>query len=173
LKPDALTNWRPVSPPLATEYYRLVNADYASDIDEIAQTILHSWRYNPKGEFGVLYLSSHPECAYRELLKRVFGKKQNLRPLVVGRFRIQLGKTLDLRDSGCRQALEVTLEQLIDPTDFSVTQSLAREARKNGFEAILAPSAIGEDCHNLVVFKDRLTPPSVCICDVNSIRPYP
>ena len=173
MKPDALMNWAPGGPPLATEYYRLVSADYASEIDEIAQTILHSWRYNPKGEFGVLYLSIRPECAYRELLKRVFGKKQNLRPLVVGRFRIQLGKTLDLRDPGSRQALEVTLEQLLDPTDFSVPQSLAREARKPAFEAILAPSAIGEDCHNLVVFKDKLTPPSFCLCDANSIRPYP
>lgn len=173
MKLDALTSWLPGSPPPATEYFRLVSADYASGIDEIAQTILHSWRYNSKGEFGVLYLSIRPECAYRELLKRVFGKKQNLRPLVIGRFRIHLGKTLDLRDLGCRQTLDVTLEQLIDPTDFSVTQSLASEARKLGFEGIIAPSAIGEDCHNLVVFKDKLTPPSFCICDANSIRPYP
>lgn len=154
-------------------YYRLVNVRYASEIDEIAHTVLYSWRYNPKGEFAVLYLSISPECAYREILKQVYGYKQYLRPQVVGDFRVNLTKCLDLTNPSLLQTLGVSTDQLINPSDFSLTQSIAREARNLGFEAIIAPSAVGEDCSSLVVFKDKLTPPSYCIHDEESVRSHP
>lgn len=146
-------------------YCRLVDARYASEIDEIAHTVLYSWRYNPKGEFGVLYLSISSECAYREKLKQVHGRKRDLFPQVVGAFKVNLTKCLDLTNPSLRQTLGVSVDQLIDPSDFSLTQSIAREARNLGFEAIVAPSAVGEDCSSLVVFKDKLIPPSYCIYD--------
>lgn len=161
-----------ISPPSKT-YYRLVDARYASEIDEIAHTVIYAWRYNLKGEFGVLYLSISPECAYREKLKQVHSRKSDLSSQVVGTFQVNLSKCLDLTAPSVRQALKVIIDQLIDPSDFTMTQSIAREARKLGFEAIIAPSAVGEDCSSLVVFKDKLNPPSYCIYDAQSIRPYP
>lgn len=154
-----------------------MHARYASEIDEIAHTVIYSWRYNPKGEFGILYLSISPECTYREKLKQVHGRKQNLSPQVIGTFRVKLTKCLDLTTPSILQTFRVSLDQLINPfinpSDFSLTQSIARQARKLGFEAIIAPSAIGENCSSLVVFKDKLTPPSYCICDEQSVRSYP
>jgi RES domain-containing protein len=144
-------------------YYRLVDARYALEIDEIVHTVLYSWRYNPKGEFGVLYLSISSECAYREKLKQIHGRKQDLSPQVVGVFKVNLTKCLDLTNSSFRETLNVSLDELINRYDFSLTQSIAREARKLGFEAIIAPSAVGENCSSLVVFKDKLVPPSYCI----------
>jgi RES domain-containing protein len=173
LKLSALHDLLPGTPPPATYYYRLVAQEYASQIDETAQTVLHAWRYNPRGEFGVLYLSSSPECAYREKLKQVLGKTGHLKPQVVGRFRVYLPRCLHLTNPVCLATLAVTTEQLVDPSDFSVTQSIAREARRLGFEAILAPAAIGADCQSLVVFKDKLSPPASCLCDTSSIRAYP
>ena len=154
-------------------YYRMVNNIYASEIDEITHSILFSWRYNPKGEFGVLYLSINPECAYREKLKQVSGHKEDLLPQAVGSFRVKLTKCLDLTNSSFRKKLGISREQLIEPFDFSMTHSIAREARNLGFEAIIAPSAIGDDCSTLVVFKDKLNPPSYCILDEKSVQPYP
>lgn len=154
-------------------YYRIVHAKYAPEIDETAHTVLHSWRFSPKGEFGVLYLSSTSECAYRENLKKVQGRKGDLPPLVTGPFEVHLSRCLDLTNPSCQQTLGVSPEQLLDPTDFTLTQSIARQARKLGFEAILAPSAVGADCRSLVVFKDKLNPPSYCICDRTKIKPYP
>ena len=142
-------------------------------MDETAQTVLRAWRYNPRGEFGVLYLSSSPACAYREKLKQVFGKPQYLKPQVVGPFAINLPKCLHLTNPDCLAKLAITRTQLIDPSDFSVPQALAREARRLGFEAILAPAAIGADCHSMIVFKDKLSPPASCICDFALIRDYP
>lgn len=154
------------------EYYRMVSDYRKEEIDETAHTVLYSWRYNPKGEFGVLYLSKTPECAYREKLKQVDGKKKNLKPQVVGRFKIKLPRCLDLTNHKNREYLGLLIEDLIDQTDFSVTQSIAREARQAGFEAIIAPSAIGEDCYTMVIFKDKLQSPSYCICDKASIKIY-
>lgn len=173
MKLSGLSDLLPGQPPPATQYYRLVEKDYALQIDETAQTVLRAWRYNPRGEFGVLYLSSQPECAYREKLKQVFGKKHYLKPQVVGQFAVNLSKCLHLTNADCLTKLGVTREQLIDPSDFFVPQAIAREARRLGFEAILAPAAIGEDCHSLVVFKDKLAPPASCLCDFASIRDYP
>lgn len=150
-----------------------MDARYASEIDEIAHAVLYSWRYNPKGEFGVLYLSLSSECAYREKLKQVHGRKQDLSPQVVGTFSVNLTKCLDLTNQSIQQTLRVSPAQLINPSDFPLTQSIAREARNLGFEAIIAPSAVGEDCNSLVVFKDKLFPPSYCIYDAQSIRSYP
>ena len=154
-------------------YYRMIDARYVEEIDEIAHTVLYSWRYNPRGEFGALYLSSSPECCWQEKLKQVRGRARDLSPQAIGRFDSNLSKCLDLTDTACRKALAVALEDLIQPAEFAATQSLAREARRAGFEAIIAPSAIGANCKTLVVFKDKLVPPSYCTLTRNSIKPYP
>lgn len=173
MKRHALRELLPGAPPPSNTYYRIVNARYAAEMDEMVHTILYSWRYNPRGEFGVLYLSISPDCAYREKLKQVHGRKQDLPPQLIGTFRINLTGCLDLTNTSFLKKLHLSTDQLIDPTDFSVTQIIAREARSSGFEAIIAPSAIGEDCSTLVVFKDKLVPPAYCICDKGSIRSYP
>ncbi len=170
---NALKELLPGVPLSDDTYYRLVIASYAPQIDDIAQSILHSWRYNPKGEFGVLYLSMSPDCAYKEKLKQVHNNAQALLPQVIGKFNVRSTRCLDLTQPFFQDALGLSSSQLIDPDDFSVTQSVAREARNLGFEIIIAPSATGNDCKNLVVFRDRLNPPSYCIVDKQSIRPYP
>ncbi len=171
---EALTGLRPGTPPPQTSYYRNVNAGDAEAIDEIACSVLRSWRYNPKGEFGVLYLASSPECAWREILKQVGGNAGSLKPRVVARFDVKLAACLDLTLPETRAKLDLSLEAILDPSDFLVPQSLARQARRLGFEAIIAPAAVGGGaCHNLAVFKDRLSPPSRCECDPRSLRLYP
>ena len=151
----------------------MIDARRTVEIDEIAHTVLYSWRYNPKGEFGALYLSSSPECCWREKLKQVQGRSADLPPQAVGRFDSNLSKCLDLTDEACRKALALTVDDLIQPADFATTQNLARQTRRAGFCALIAPSAIGADCRTLVVFKDRLAPPSYCTLTPNSIKPYP
>ena len=158
---------------LRASYYRIVDSRCVAEIDEIAHAVLYSWRYNPKGEFGVLYLSASPGCCWREKLKQVLGRATDLPPQSVGRFDVNLSKCLDITDTANRSMLAVTLDDLPRPSPFTPTQELARQARRSGFEAIIAPAAVGDDCHNLVVFKDKLTPPSSCTLDMGSIQSYP
>ncbi|OGS05556.1 MAG: hypothetical protein A3G41_08175 [Elusimicrobia bacterium RIFCSPLOWO2_12_FULL_59_9] len=159
--------------PRTNTWYRIIDARFTSEIDEIAHTVLYSWRYNPKGEFGVLYLALSADCAYRERLRQAHGRAEDLPPLCVGTFKVRLTKCLDLTSPPVCAKLGIAASRLLSTNDFSVAQSIAREARRVGFEAIVAPSAVGDDCRNLVVFKDKLLPPSRCICDPESIQSYP
>ena len=141
----------PGAPPPVETYYRMVDARYASAIDETSHTVLHSWRYNPKGEFGVLYLSVSRDCAYQEKLRQVHGRREALPAQAVGAFRFHSSRCLDLTAAACREKLRVGLGELTDTADFSATQAIARQARRIGFEALIAPSAVGGACHSLVV----------------------
>lgn len=170
---SAVAGLLPRAASLKKAYYRMIDARHMAEIDEIAHTVLYSWRYNPKGEFGVLYLSSSPECCWREKLKQVHGRAADLPPQVVGAFEVDLAKCLDLTHAACLTALTVSRDELVQPADFAATQDLARHARRAGFEAIIAPSAIGTDCRTLVVFKDKLVSPSYCVLKPGSIKAYP
>ena len=141
-------------------------------MDEISPSLLYGGRYNPAGEFGVLYLAITPRCAYAELLKQVEGAKEDLPALVVGTFRLDLRKCLDLTDSHVFKSLGISVANLTVPVDFQMTHQISQAARHVGFEALLAPSAASPECKNLVVYKDKLLPPSFCIFDVDSVHPY-
>ena len=43
--------------------------------------------------------------------------------------------------------------------------------RDLGFPPQRSRQVLGEDCHSLIVFKDKLSPPASCICETASIRP--
>ncbi len=159
----ALKRLRPGVRPPQTRWHRMVDARRAGSIDETAQTVLRAWRWNPAGEFGVLYLSKSPDCCRREKLRQVGGDPGFLPPQIVGAFDVKLRRCLDLSAPEVLKALSLTREELIAPDDFAKPQSVARAARRLGFEAVIAPSAVGLDCATLVVFKDKLAPPSSCL----------
>ncbi len=170
---QALASLLPGVPAPQKAYFRMVAAAHAAEMDETAHTVLYSWRYNPRGEFGALYFSASPECAWREKLKQVHGRPQDLSPQAVGTFEVGLSRCLDLTAAKTLSALGLERERLILPDDFRETQELSRQARRLGFEALHAPSAVGADCVTLAVFKDKLAPPSYCLLKPGSVRPYP
>lgn len=157
---------------LSGNFYRMLDRRFGVKMDEISPSLLYGGRYNPAGEFGVLYLAVSPRCAYAELLKQVDGIKEDLPALVVGTFRLDLRKCFDLTDVHVQKSLGVTPADLIIPADFQLTHQISQVVRKIGFEALLAPSAASEECKNLVVYKDKLLPPSFCIFDADSVKPY-
>ena len=120
----------------------MVNEEHASTIDEIGMSLLNGWRYNPKEEFGVLYLSLNSTCCLKEKVKQA-GHLSALRPQVLGTFDIRIEHCLDLTDDKVTAKLETSYSRLTTPYDFTEPQAIAREARRVGFEAILTPSAIG------------------------------
>ena len=97
--------------------------------------------------------------------------ERNRRTAPLGAYRFteiwaQLEAVLDCRDL---QALHVTEADLLDDTDYSTPQALARAARDFGVEGMLVPSAtrLGD---NLIVFPDRVRAGSVLV-EVRSIDP--
>lgn len=146
-------------------YFRVVSKEFASGIDDIGPSFLVGWRYNPKHEFGVLYLAISPECCALERNRQFGGGSDVFRPVVTGRFKVDIKRCLDLTRKDILRSLEIKPEDLLGTTDYALTQSIAREARRVGFEALIAPSAASDHCQNLVVFKDKLAPPSYCLFD--------
>jgi RES domain-containing protein len=150
----------------------MVNQAYASTIDDIGPSFIYGGRYNPRNEFGVLYLSSSEDCPVLERLRQVKGRRDNLLPQRVADFNVKIQKCLDLLSRDTLKILGISREDLVRDADFSVPQGVSREARNVGFEGLIAPSAAGEECSTLVVFKDKLSPPSFCALKQTSVKPY-
>jgi RES domain-containing protein len=161
----------PGTPSPGATYYRVVDKEFAGEMDHIGPSRAKDDRYSPEKEFGVLYLSNNPQCALKERMKK--GAEEGRRrvpPQALGEFHVQLARCLDLTDANIRSLLNVSFRDLINPTDYSVTQDISREARRVGFEAILAPSAVDPKCVTLAIYKDQIRPPSFCIFNQQKVK---
>ncbi len=126
--------------------------------------LLNCGRYNVVG-CAALYLASSPTLAVCEHLQlaETFEAKR-FPPRLLVSVDVDLGRVLDLTDDATLLRLGVTREGLLGPYSNnpeapSITQTIAMRARKNGIEAILAPSALVPTEHNLVVFRDNVASP--------------
>jgi len=146
-------------------YYRVIGKEFAATIDDIGPSFLNGGRFNPKHEFGVLYLSVSPACCNQERARQFPAGTGFFRPFVTARFRVDLRRCLDLTRPEFLEDLAVQRADLLMDNDYVLPQAIAREARRVGFDALIAPSAASDRCQNLVVFKDKLTPPSYCLLD--------
>ena len=145
-----------------TTYFRVVSESFASTIEDIWPSYDRGWRYNPKKEFGVLYLSISERCCGLERSRQSKASEGYFQPLVIGEFKVSINKCLDLTSSDVLKTISVEKGELLTE-DLTLPQSIAREARSSGFEALIVPSAASEECQNLVVFRDKLLPPSFCL----------
>lgn len=173
MKLAAIRDLFPGTPSENDLYYRMTNEVHGATMDDIGPSFIYGGRYNIKNEFGVLYLSSSPQCAFSERLRQVKGRKDDLLPQVIATFEVKIQKCLNLFEKNIQRVIGVVWEDLTKDSDFLTPQSIAREARNAGFEALLAPSAVGKECQTLVVFKDRLSPPSYCLLKKGSLKPFP
>jgi hypothetical protein len=72
--------------------------------------------------------------------------------------RVDLASVLDLTNLATRQARGLTLGDLVSD-DYAKCQKVARDARREGYEAIRYPSATGAG-ENLAIFYDQIGPQS-------------
>jgi len=152
-------------------FYRVVAENFVSTIDDIWPSYDHGWRFNPKNEFGVLYLSISERCCTLERQRQFTHGGKVFQGLIAGEFKVNMKHGLDLTDFSILKKIGIDRELLLSD-DFTVPQAVAREARQTGFEALLVPSAASGACQNLVVFKDKLTPPSFCLL-TRTFKPEP
>ena len=146
----------------AAKLYRTVLVQDRDSILEIWPSQLHGWRFNPKGEFGALYLSEDPETCIREVFKHIPDPKVFLgRPRVLGMVEIHLQKCLDLTDDKVLAHLGVT-EEIILSEGSKEAILLSREARKAGFEGIIYRSSVNPSQKNVAFFKDAMHQDSTC-----------
>lgn len=151
--------------------YRIVVQDYRRQVLSLEGSLRFGGRYNPPFEFGALYLGLSRETCWAELARKHEGPLRRA-AFHLATLTVRLQRVLDLTDpTVCRQ-LGIDPAMLVQPADYTLTRSIARAARENGFEAILAPSAAGTG-PILSIFTDRLAPGSHVIPSTRTRRAFP
>lgn len=117
-------------------------------------------RFNPPGEFAVLYTSFDPATASKEVSRGL--KQRGIDPSQfppgswwVYELEVEIETALDLTNPDILRTIEVLVETLTG-ADIQVPRSIAGEAREKGFGALVVPSAAAPDSKNLVIFLDKL-----------------
>jgi RES domain-containing protein len=131
-------------------WHRFIADLFKDGADSDQGALEHGGRYNPRREFGALYISESPAACRAEMLRRLGVRARYWH----ARIKVRVTKALDLTDPSTRDKLGVRQEDLVSD-NWALTQDLSRAARRAGFDALVVPSAAG-DHHNLVVFKDLL-----------------
>lgn len=132
-------------------WHRFIAESHREDADSDRGALEHGGRYNPRGEFGALYLSDTETACRAEMQRRV-----GIRPRYWhAHIRVRVRKALDLTDASTLDKLGISQASLVF-MDWLLPQDIALAARRAGFNALIVPSAAGGH-RNVVVFKDLLT----------------
>jgi RES domain-containing protein len=153
--------------------YRFAEVEYASKEDLISGlgAKKSGGRWNPKASFPVLYTSLTPETALAELKAHYDYYALDFAdatPTVLTSIDVDLQHVLDITIGRTRIGLRISLNRMkaedwrkMNRNDLiSLTQSLGRKLKEEGFEAILVPSFAHLKSHNLVIFLENLRPTS-------------
>ena len=128
-------------------------------------------RFNAPGEFAALYTSLDPITASKEVARGL--KQRGVDPAQfppgswwMYELEVEIESVLDLTSPDVLQRIEVR-DEALTRNEINTPRRIAAEARGNGFEALLVPSAAAADSKNLVIFLDKLS----VIPNVLSSRP--
>ncbi len=125
--------------------------------DTLRASAREGGRFNPRHEFGAVYVSLSRETAVRELRRRAHRLAvdvADLLPRTMLQLRVNLERVLDLTDPSTATAWGLSAAQLRSD-DLTPCQEVAGAARRNGYEAIRYPAASGTG-ENVAIFLDRL-----------------
>jgi RES domain-containing protein len=137
-------------------FYRALLSTFALQPLSVEGTLRHGGRYNPLVAYGAIYCGENPAVCAAEIRRRA--ERHPVLRYRMARIRCELHRVLDLTDPATLAAVGLRAEDLV-ADDWELTQRLGAEARAAGFEGLLVPSAAGPG-RNLVIFPDRLNPPS-------------
>lgn len=156
--------------------YRSVSQRFATkhDIASVRGSIIAGGRYNLKGTFGVLYLSTDIHTCIEEVTRatqrREFEVAEGLPRTVIG-IELKLARVLDLTDPKILRRIGIG-QRVLKNVDWlhiqnsrgeeAITQTIARYARDAGFEGLLVPSAVCGG-KNIDIFIDRLDSSSLLL----------
>jgi RES domain-containing protein len=143
------------------DFFRIVSARYQDESLNTVGSFQHGGYYNPKGEFGVLYLSESVGVCTAEVLRAVADPAFFQDPRMCGTIQVVLAKILDLTNEQILKELGIRKEDLLQDTgdrerDYRLPRQIGRLARAAGFEALKVPSVISQG-NNLVIFKESFS----------------
>jgi len=142
---------------LAAVVFRVVRAGL--DPLATAGSLKAGGRFNPPNEFGALYTSLEAATAAKEVARGL--RHRGIDPAKfseggwwVYELKVELEAVLDLTDAEVLRKARLRPEALTGG-DVNAAREIARQAREQGYQALLVPSAADPASRNLVVFLDR------------------
>ena len=152
----------PATHVVAGPFYRCVGRRHDPLSAEGAR--LNGGRYNRVGD-PTVYLADDPMLAVQEHLHRGSAfDVPRFNPRLLVTIEVSLANVLDLTDARTRGLLGVTLDDLVgrgSEASLEQTRAIGDQARAEGLEGVLAPSA-WDPCHaNLAVFPENRRTASV------------
>jgi len=141
---------------LSKIFFRLVPLKYTNEILNPQGNDESGGRYNPPGEFTVLYLGESENVCKAE--RNAKTSPNLLASQILGKIGISLRKVLDLTDDTNLKKLGLKKKDLIYTEiegGWNLTQQIARLAYQIEVEAILVPSSTGKG-NNLAVFDKHI-----------------
>ena len=145
--------------PLSTRVFRVVR----EGLDPLATTgsFEAGGRFNPPKVFGALYTSLDRDTAAKEVARGLRARGVDPDQFPTGTWwiyelEVRLESVLDLTDADVMRKAGIE-ESSLTGGDLSTPRSIAAEARKQGYEALLVPSAAAAGLKNLVIFLDKLS----------------
>jgi RES domain-containing protein len=158
--------------------YRVIGPRFLSSPLASAGSRLHGGRFNPPGEFEVLYVALSVDTAFAErdgLLLTAAGIRaaRAVRTGVLLKLSCRLTSVLDLTDQRVRERFALSLADVLGPwlpwtaasagraTTVAPSQAIGRSVHASRrFEGILYPSTKDPAGRCLAIFPDHLRPPS-------------
>jgi RES domain-containing protein len=142
---------------LSKIFFRLVPLKYTNDILNPQGNSESGGRYNPPGEFTVLYLGESENVCKAEYNARTNPDLLTSHK-ILGKLEISLEKVLDLTDDTNLEILGLKKKDLMykkKENGWNLTQQIARLAYQIEVEAILVPSSTKKG-NNLAVFDKHI-----------------
>lgn len=145
---------RLLSVPLQGKFFRIVSQKHKDEILNTQGSFEFGGRYNSPGVAGVLYLGESKEVCKAERERK--SPSSILLPQVIATIKVSLQKVLDLTNPNILKILRIKKQNLLRSNEeeddgYELPRKLASQAYRNGYEALLVPSATGKR-KNLVVF---------------------
>lgn len=139
--------------PLQGKFFRIVSQKHKDEILSTQGSLEFGGRYNSPGIAGVLYLGESKEVCKAERERK--SSSSLLLPQVIATIKVSLQKVLDLTNPDILKIIRIKKQDLLRSEKkgdgYGLPRKLASQAYRNGYEALLVPSAIGKG-KNLVVF---------------------
>ena len=141
--------------PETGRWLHLTSKDPISGAVELIELLEHGGRLNHPRAFPVAYFCEDNQACRRGMNRWLREESESDSRFTILVAEMHLSKVLDLDDVSIRRRLGISLADLADPSDMSLSQSIGLAAHQVGFLGVLYPRPLGRGGLNLAAFCDR------------------
>ena len=152
------------------QWIQVTTSDPATGAVELVEFQAEGGRFNPPGSFRVAYLAKVSDGGRETMCRYIVNETSVEAKFVILILEINLDKVLDLTQASVRKTLGISLTELTQPENYSLSRSIGLAAHEAGFEGIIYPRPLGRGARNLAIFCDRAGPKEISIVGAGGLE---